>query len=106
MKNGSPFGLAGLWDNWKDPANGEWMRTFVIITVPANALVASIHNRMPAILKPSDYVRWLSAEPDPAGLLEPFASELMMMWPVSRRVNSPRDDDPGLIERMPAGAAA
>lgn len=106
MKDGSPFGLAGLWDNWKDPASGEWVRTFAIITVPANALVASIHDRMPAILKPSDYARWLGPEPDPIGLLGPFASEPMMMWPVSRRVNSPRDDNAGLIEPIEPEAAA
>jgi putative SOS response-associated peptidase YedK len=50
MRDGSPFGLAGLWENWKDPTSGEWVRTFTIITVPANELVAAIHDRMPAIL--------------------------------------------------------
>jgi putative SOS response-associated peptidase YedK len=49
MKDGSPFGLAGLWENWKNPSTGEWERTFAIITVPSNELVAQIHDRMPAI---------------------------------------------------------
>ena len=40
MKDGSPFGLAGLWENWRNPNTGEWERTFVIITVPSNKLVA------------------------------------------------------------------
>ena len=52
MKDGSPFGLAGLWENWRNPSTGEWERTFVVITVPSNDLVAQIHDRMPAILKP------------------------------------------------------
>ena len=52
MKDGSPFGLAGLWENWKDPSTGEWVRTFAIITVPSNDLVGRIHDRMPAILRP------------------------------------------------------
>jgi putative SOS response-associated peptidase YedK len=47
MKDRSPFGLAGLWENWKDPATGEWLRTFAIITTNANALVGTIHDRMP-----------------------------------------------------------
>jgi putative SOS response-associated peptidase YedK len=47
MKDGSPFGLAGLWENWRNPNTGEWERTFAIITVPSNELVAQIHNRMP-----------------------------------------------------------
>lgn len=40
MKNGAPFGLGGIWENWKDPATGEWVRTFAIITTEANSLVA------------------------------------------------------------------
>ena len=60
MKNGEPFGIGGLWENWKDPNTGEWIRTFAIITTPANELVAEIHNRMPLILAPPDYVRWLA----------------------------------------------
>jgi hypothetical protein len=44
MKDGSPFGLGGLWENWKDPATGEWVRTFAIITTDANELVAEIHD--------------------------------------------------------------
>jgi SOS response associated peptidase (SRAP) len=40
MKNGSPFGIAGIWENWKDPKTGEWLRTFAIITTDANTVVA------------------------------------------------------------------
>src|SRR5262249_26688686 len=58
MKDGSPFGIAGIWENWKDLA-GEWTHTFAVLTTPANELVARIHDRMPAILKPADYDRWL-----------------------------------------------
>jgi len=45
MRNGYPFGLGGLWENWKDPTSGEWVRTFAIITTDANELGAEIHNR-------------------------------------------------------------
>ncbi len=98
MKDGAPFGLAGVWDNWKDPVSGEWTRTFAIITVPANALVAAIHDRMPAILRREDYARWLSDAPDAGELLRSYPAEAMRMWPVSPRVNSPQHDDPSLIE--------
>jgi len=57
MKDGSPFGLAGIWENWKDPASGEWIRTFAIITTDSNELVADIHDRMPVILPPGDFAR-------------------------------------------------
>jgi putative SOS response-associated peptidase YedK len=53
MKDGSSFGIAGLWENWKKPAK-EWVRTFAIITVPANELVSTIHDRMLAILRKQD----------------------------------------------------
>jgi putative SOS response-associated peptidase YedK len=66
MKDGAPFGIAGIWENWKEPASGEWIRTFAIITTDANEVVADIHDRMPVILAPADYVRWLGDEPDPA----------------------------------------
>ena len=65
MKDGSAFGLAGIWENWRNPNTGEWERTFAIITVPSNELVAKIHNRMPAILEPKSYDRWLGQNPIP-----------------------------------------
>ena len=68
MKDGSPFGIGGLWENWHDPTSGEWIRTFAIITTDANELVAEIQDRMPLILASGDYARWLSrakpARPD------------------------------------------
>jgi putative SOS response-associated peptidase YedK len=65
LKDGKPFGIGGLWENWKDPVSGEWIRTFAVVTTDANELVAEIHDRMPLILAPSGYARWLSDEPDP-----------------------------------------
>jgi putative SOS response-associated peptidase YedK len=98
MKDGSPFGIAGIWENWKDPSTGEWVRTFAIITTDANPLVAEIHDRMPAILPPSAYTRWLSDEPDPRDLLTPFPSEPMRIWAISTRVNKPENDDASILE--------
>src|SRR5207237_9772488 len=82
QEDGSPFGIAGIWENWRDPASGEWFRTFAIITTDANELVAEIHDRMPVILPPSDYARWLSEEPDPRGLMRQFPGDLMRIWPI------------------------
>jgi putative SOS response-associated peptidase YedK len=94
MKDGSPFGLAGLWENWKNPNTGEWERTFAIMTVPSNELVAQIHNRMPAILETRSYDRWRGTEPDPHDLLITYPSEPMTMWPISTRVNKPENEMP------------
>jgi len=98
MKDGTPFGIAGIWENWKEPASGEWIRTFAIITTDANGLVAEIHDRMPVILAPSDCAPWLGEEPDPRGLMRQFPADLMRMWPISTRVNKPENDDPSIIE--------
>ena len=98
MKDGSPFGLAGLWENWRNPNTGEWERTFAIITVPSNTLVGQIHDRMPAILEPLSYDRWLGPETDPRDLLITYPSEPMTMWPISTRVNAPANDDPSLLD--------
>ena len=69
MKNGEPFALAGIWENWKRPGSEEWVRTFAIITTNSNELVSAIHDRMPVIIAPEDYTRWLSPlEPDPRDL--------------------------------------
>jgi putative SOS response-associated peptidase YedK len=65
MRDDGPFGIAGIWENWKEPGSGEWIRTFAIITTDANDLVADIHDRMPVLLAPVDYDRWLGEEPDP-----------------------------------------
>jgi putative SOS response-associated peptidase YedK len=100
MKDGSPFGLAGLWENWRNPNTAEWERTFAIITVPSNDLVGEIHNRMPAILDPNGYDRWLGLEPDPHDLLITYPSEPMTMWPVSTRVNKPENDDQAILDRF------
>jgi putative SOS response-associated peptidase YedK len=104
MKDHSPFGIAAIWENWKDPS-GEWVRTFAVLTTAANDLVARIHDRMPAILRPQDYDRWLGTEPNPRELLAPFPAEPMIMWPISKRVNSPENDDEALLEEIPRPAA-
>jgi len=106
MKDGSPFGLAGIWENWLNPNTDEWERTFAIITVPSNDLVGKIHDRMPAILEPKTYERWLGPEPDPGDLLITYPSEPMTMWPISTRVNSPANDDAALLEPFEADLAA
>jgi putative SOS response-associated peptidase YedK len=87
----------------------EWVRTFAIITTNANELVRTIHDRMPVIIAPEDYDRWLSPlDPDTRALLVPFPSEPMTMWPISTRVNKPENDDASVLERVnePVGIIA
>ena len=98
MKNGEPFALAGIWENWRRPRTEEWVRTFGIITTRSNDMVSTIHERMPVIIPPIEYDRWLSPlDPDPYDLLVPFPSDPMTMWPVSTRVNKPANDDASIL---------
>ena len=98
MEDRAPFAIGGVWENWRDPQSGEWVRTVAIITVPSNELVAQIHDRMPLILPKEAYDSWLGQGPDPHDLLVPFPAELMAMWPVSTRVNKPENDDASLLD--------
>ncbi len=102
MRDGSPFAFAGLWESWQD-ADGPTVRSCAIITTRANELVGEVHDRMPVILDPEDHDLWLDPdfdETDPlASLLKPYPADAMEAYPVSRFVNSPRNDDERCIER-------
>lgn len=100
MADDSPFALAGIWDTWRDPTTGVEIRNFAAITCPPNEMMATIHDRMPVILHRGDYDRWLSPEPDPDDLMRPFPAELMKMWPVDRKVGSPRNDTADIIDEI------
>jgi putative SOS response-associated peptidase YedK len=105
-RDAAPFAFAGLWDRWKSP-EGERLTTATIITTAANRLVAPIHDRMPAILTPEHVPTWLAGgecdiEPLQA-CLAPYPAELLELYPVSTRVNTPKHDDAACVERADAG---
>lgn len=101
MKDGKPFALVAIWEQWRNPETGDIVKTFAVVTCPANEMMAEIHDRMPVIIAPENYMRWLSTiEPDPRDLLVPYPSELMTMWPISVRVNKPANDDPSIIDPL------
>jgi putative SOS response-associated peptidase YedK len=77
--DGGPFGVAGIWENWHNPFTRIWERTFAVITVPANALIAPIHDRMLAILPHDQFARWLSEETDPRDLLVTFPPDELVI---------------------------
>ena len=99
MKDGSPFGVASLWENWKS-TGGEWIRAFAIITTGANELVGQIHDRMPVILLRADYERWLSTELDSRHLPRSLKSEALRIWPISTRVDKPENDDASILDQL------
>ncbi len=104
LRSGELFAFAGLWESWTGP-EGE-LRSFTIITTEPNALMARIHDRMPAIIPRAQYARWLDpALQDPAQIQPMIASypagELQAI-PVGRQISNARNQGPELI--APAGA--
>ena len=96
MADRRPFAFAGVWDRWAPP-DGEPVESCTIVTTAPNGLMAPIHDRMPVILPAAAHALWI----DPTvrekerlqELLQPFDASSMRAYPVSPRVNNPRNDD-------------
>jgi putative SOS response-associated peptidase YedK len=103
------FAIAGLYEHWRGES-GDWLHTCTLITVPSNARLREIHDRMPAILPREHWDAWL----DPAGrdaarvgaLLAPRPPDELRAVAVSRRVNRTEFDDRACIEPVDPGAGA
>jgi len=82
VNGGEPFAFAGLWDAWRR-ADGAEVRSCTLITTTPNAVVQPIHDRMPAIVRPADYRRWVEpgelGNDDAAAILGPYPAEQMQM---------------------------
>ncbi len=104
MRDGRPFGFAGLYSDWTSP-DGEGIRTCTIVTTGPNELLAPIHDRMPVILRPDKRGLWL----DPgvqdlealSPLLLPYPAGEMNAWDVSKKVNAPGNNGPENIKPVP-----
>lgn len=93
-----PFAFAGLWESWR---HGELaIESCTIITTDANSLLQELHTRMPVIVEPADYGKWLEEGEDRDALkrlLTPYPADKMQLHPVSTVVNSPRHEGPQCI---------
>jgi putative SOS response-associated peptidase YedK len=96
--NDAPLAFAGLWDAWKQP-DGGWLESFSIVTTDANALMEPVHNRMPVILHPRDYDRWLGQDGGraPVDLMRPYESEEMACAPCNPQVGNVRNNGPEML---------
>ena len=103
LRDDRPFAFAALWESWKAPDNAR-IESCTLLTTNPNPIVAPIHDRMPVILAPRDYDRWLDATLPKAdsllSLLGPYGGEELVAYPVSPYVNSPPHDDARCIERV------
>jgi putative SOS response-associated peptidase YedK len=102
-----PFAFAGLWDRWKDPAGGI-LESYTIITTTPNELTATVHGRMPVILRPQDHDLWLSnisadkhapATPplELLALLRPFPADRMTAQEAHMDIGNVQNNHPGLL---------
>ena len=99
LQGGGLFGLAGL----VEPGLGAGTSTLAILTTEPNALVEKIHDRMPLILPPADYARWLDPRTEVAALrslLGPYPAARMEVFPVGAAVNNARLDDPTCLSPL------
>ena len=96
--DGQPMAFAGLWEGFRWPS-GEVTRTFCIITTSANEAMRPIHDRMPVVLEPEDWPVWLGETTgNPSVSLHPPAEEILQCWPISTKVNSPKNNDAVLLD--------
>jgi putative SOS response-associated peptidase YedK len=95
--------FAGLWSTWDsgdDPLN-----TYTIITTEANKTLSPLHSRMPVILHPNNYEKWLTAESNTlSSLLTPCPDEDLEYFEISQTVNSPKNNGPENLR--PAGQSS
>ena len=100
MLKAVPFAMAGLWETWEDA--GATLDTCTIITTAANKVLAPVHHRMPIVMSPEDARYWMSpdtpADQDLHQFLQSRSNAGLRFWPVSKTVNSPRNDGEVLIE--------
>ena len=88
-RDGTPIGIAVLWERWEHPEQSELL-TFVMVTTPANKLIGTITDRMPAVLAPEHWAKWLGEEPatpdELKALLQPFEGD----WEMEAETRPPR----------------
>jgi putative SOS response-associated peptidase YedK len=103
--DGRLFALAGLWERWKNPADGSILRSFTIVTGMPNGLCEPIHDRMPVILPPDAWPVWLGeveANPEELrALLRPYPAGLMRAFRIGPAVGNVKNDVPGLLDPLP-----
>jgi putative SOS response-associated peptidase YedK len=104
--DGGVWAFAGLWDTWTDGARK--LATCTIITVPSNDAVRPLHDRMPAIVPPTEFDRWLgtaTAVEDALAILKPWPAEWTTVLPVGPMVNSVKNESPECITPITAPAS-
>jgi putative SOS response-associated peptidase YedK len=96
--DGNPIAIAVIWERWGEP-HGGMLETFAMVTVPPNALIGTITDRMPAVIPPDQWGKWLGEEladiQELKAMLAPFEGDwTMAAAPKPSRARPPRPNDP------------
>ena len=78
-RDGKPLAVAVVWERWTHRIEGELL-TFAMVTVPANRLIATVTDRMPAFLAPEDWSKWLGEEPASPEALKALLKTVEADW--------------------------
>ncbi|MFV0256899.1 MAG: SOS response-associated peptidase [Acidimicrobiales bacterium] len=116
-RDDEPLVFAGVWDRWRPrrdpdesaPVAGDevvpaMLETCAVITCPANATMAPVHDRMPVLLTPDQWDHWITPTDDPralADLLAPAPEGALVLRPVTTRVNNVRNNGVELLDPEP-----
>jgi len=93
-RSGGTMAFAGIWQDWRGPEG--WISTCAIVTCPANAVLAPIHERMPVVVAPEDFALWL-------GEAGHGAARLMVPAPEAALLAEPADEETrALLGRRPS----
>jgi putative SOS response-associated peptidase YedK len=104
-RDGAPFAIAGLWERWtpRGDSGAAPLESCTLVTTDANATVAAVHDRMPVLIAPEDFGRWLGEDAgasveSAAALLRPCPDDWLAERAVGPRVNDARVDEPACLE--------
>jgi len=97
--DGLPLAMAGLWERWRSSDSGEEWHSFTILTRPASPWMRPLHQRMPVLLQAEEFQPWLT----PGTELRSAEEIQLSAHEVSRRVNSPANDEPECLEVVAGG---
>lgn len=101
LRGGKPFAFAGLWECWRTPG-GKSVETCSFLTTEANQFISRIHDRMPVIISPDNFDRWLDVDAFDVEEIKPlltgYTGDDMEMLAVSTYVNNARHEGEECLE--------
>jgi putative SOS response-associated peptidase YedK len=97
------FVFAGLYEHWQSES-GKQINSCSILVTEAKEPIRQVHDRMPVILSPESYTDWLDPETQDPQLLKSLLTNQVMpeaeIYPVSKRINNPRNEDVDCLKRV------